>query len=315
MKPKLLLNLVLLVVLATLAGVAFYEPGKEEVKPVHLTDLDLDAINHFELINQETLVFEKHDAHWWLTSPIQAPANDIRIRQLLNIAKADSQAHYPVTPEDQTKFGLDKPKAVLKLGQFTLLFGGLEPIDMLRYVQIGQSLHLVSDDFYHHLLAKSTDYVDKKLLPEDSKIKELLMPGFSAKSGDKGQWNLDPPGNVVAMSELANTWQSARAIEVKRYEGLPQGDSIHIILTDGKPLEFVIIQREPDIVLVRPDWKLQYMVSAESGKRLLSLQNPIGETDEGHEEEEPDSTPTTGNAGEPKNKDNDSTEDVEKDSD
>ena len=317
MKPKLLLNLVLLVVLATLAGVAFYEPGKEEVKPVHLADLDVDAINRFELTNQESLVFEKHDAHWWLASPIQAPANDIRIQQLLNIAKAESQAHYPLKPEEMVKYGLDKPQAVLKLGQLTLLFGGLEPIDMLRYVQIGETLHLVSDDFYHHLLAKSTDYVDKKLLPEDSKIKELLMPGLTAKSGEKGQWSLEPPGNAAAMSELANTWQSARAIEVKRHEGQPQGDSIHIILTDGKPLEFVIIQREPDIILVRPDWKLQYMVSAESGKRLLSLQNPIGETDEGQEEEESDSTPATEKADEPKRKakDKDSADEADTDSD
>jgi len=317
MKPKLLLNLVLLVVLATLAGVAFFEPGKEEAKPVHLTELDVDAINRFELTNPETLVFEKHDAHWWLASPIQAPANDIRIQQLLNIAKAESQAHYPVKPEDLTKYGLDKPQAVLKLGQLTLLFGGLEPIDMLRYVQIGETLHLVSDDFSHHLLAKSTDYVDKKLLPEDSKIKELLMPGLTAKLGDKGQWSLEPPGNAAAMSELANTWQSARAIEVKRHEGQPQGDSIHIVLTDGKSLDFVIIQREPDILLARPDWKLQYMVSAESGKRLLSLQNPTAEADEGQEEEESESTPAAKNADESKGKakEKDSGEDVDTDSD
>ena len=318
MKPKLLLNLVLLVVLATLAGVAFFEPGKEEAKAFHLTELDVDAINRFELTNPETLVFEKHDAHWWLASPIQAPANDIRIQQLLNIAKAESQAHYPVKPEDLTKYGLDKPQAVLKLGQLTLLFGGLEPIDMLRYVQIGQTLHLVSDDFSHHLLAKSTDYVDKKLLPEDSKIKELLMPGLTAKLGDKGQWSLEPPGNAAAMSELANTWQSARAIEVKRHEGQPQGDSIHIVLTDGKSVDFVIIQREPDILLARPDWKLQYMVSAESGKRLLSLQNPTAEADEGQEEEDSESTPAAANdADKPKGKakDKDSGEDVDTDSD
>ncbi len=315
MKPKLLLNLVLLVVLAALAGVAFFEPGKQEPKPVYLTDLDVDAINRFELTNQESLVFEKRDGHWWLDSPIQAPANDIRIRQLLNIAKAESQAHYPVKPEDLAKFALDKPLAVLNLGRLTLLFGGLEPIDMLRYVQIGETLHLVSDDFSHHLLAKATDYVDKKLLPEDSKIKELLMPGLSAKLGDKGQWNLEPPGDAAAMSELSNAWQSARAIEVKRHEGLPQGDTIHIVLTDGKSLEFVILQREPDILLVRPDWKLEYMVAAESGKHLLSLQKPNAETDDGQEEEESESPHAVGNADEAKAKDKDSAEDVDTDGD
>lgn len=312
MKPKLWLNLALLLVLATLAGVAFFEPGQEVSKPVYLTDLDVDAINRFELTNQESLVFAKRDGHWWLASPFQAPANDIRIRQLLNIAKAESRVHYPLKPEELGKFELDKPKAVLNLGSFTLLFGGSEPIDKLRYVQVGNTLHLVADDFSHHLLAKATDYVDKKLLPEEAKLKELSLPGLSAKLNDKGQWNLEPPGDAPAMSELANTWQSARAIEVKRQEGQARGDTIHIVLTNGQSLEFVVMQREPDVLLVRPDWKLEYMVAVESGKRLLSLQKTNAETDDGHEEEESGAAPAK---KVDETKDDESGEDVDTDGD
>ncbi|MFZ4700347.1 MAG: DUF4340 domain-containing protein [Candidatus Methylumidiphilus sp.] len=291
MKPKVLLNLVLLIVLAALAGVAFFEPGKEESKSVYLTDVDIDSLSRFELKNQESLVFEKRGGHWWLAAPFQAPANDIRIRQLLMIAKAESRAHYPVKPEEFAKFELDKPKAELNLGQVTLRFGGSEPIDMLRYVQIGETLHLVSDDFSHQLLTGATDYVDKKLLPEDAKIKELSMPGLSAKLGDKGQWSLEPPGDASALSELTNAWQSARAIEVKRHEEQSMGDKIHLGLANGQAVEFVILQREPDLLLVRPDWKLEYMVAAESGKRLLSLQKTSAETGGGPEEEESESPP------------------------
>jgi hypothetical protein len=298
MKPKILLNLVLLLVLATLIGVAFFEPGKQESKPVYLTDVDVDALNHFELSNQENLVFEKRDGHWWLLSPFEAPANEIRIRQLLNVAKAESRAHYPVKPEELAKFGLDKPKAVLNLGPVTLRFGGSEPIDMLRYVQIGETLHLVTDDFSHHLLAQATDYVDKKLLPEDAKLKSLSLPGLNARVGDKGQWVLESPGDdASAMFELANTWQSARAIEIKRHEGQALGDAIRIGLANGQPVEFVILQREPDLLLVRPDWKLEYLIAAESGKHLLSLQKPSAEAEKGQQEEESESPPG-GNTGE-----------------
>jgi hypothetical protein len=297
MKPKIALNLVLLLVLAILIGVAFFEPGKVESKPAYLTDVEADALNHFELSNQESLVFGKRDGHWWLLSPFEAPANEIRIRQLLNIAKAESRAHYPLKPEELAKFGLDKPMAVLNLGPFSVRFGGSEPIDMLRYVQIGETLHLVNDDFSHHLLARATDYVDKKLLPEEAKLKSLSLPGLSAVVGGQGQWVLEPPGDISAMFELANTWQSARAIEIKRHEGQALGDVIRIGLANGPPLEFVIVQREPDLLLVRPDWKLEYMVAAESGKHLLSLQKPGAETDKGQQEEESESPPG-GNAGE-----------------
>ena len=285
------LNLVLLIVLATLIGVAFFEPGKEEASTVYLTEIDGDTINRFELKNQENLVFEKKEGHWWLSSPFQAPANEIRIRQLLNIAKAESHARYPVKSEELVKFELDKPKAELNFGQTMLRFGGSEPIDMRRYVQIGYTLHLVDDDFSQQLLAKATDFVDKKLLPEDAKIKELSLPNLNAKLGDKGQWKIEPPSDASGMSELVNAWQSARAIEVNRFEGQAQGDKIQIGLVNSANVEFLILQREPDLLLVRQDWKLQYMVAGESGKRLLGIQKPTAENEKEQNEEESESPP------------------------
>jgi len=291
MKPKLLLNLILLVILAALGIVAFFEPGKEEPKTVYLTDIDTESLDRFELRNTETLVFEKQDGQWKLTAPFPAPANEIRVRQLLNIAKAESRARYPLKPEDLPKFELGKPKAVLKLGQTDLVFGGSEPIDMLRYVQIGDTLHLVADDFFHHLIAKATDYVDKKLLPEDTQIKDLSLPGLKASLGDKGQWNLEPPGDAAAMAELANAWQSARAIEVTRHGQPVSGDAIHIGLGENRSVEYVILQREPDLLLVRPDWKLEYLVPGEAGKRLLGLQKPGSEIDKELDEEDSEAPP------------------------
>ncbi len=291
MKPKQLLNVVLLVVIAALAGVALLEPGKEEPKTVYLTDVNIDAVDRFELKNQETIAFEKQNGHWRLTAPFIAPANDIRVRQLLNIARTESRARYPLKAGEAPKFELDKPKAVLTIGQTRLVFGGSEPIDMLRYVQIDNTLHLVADDFFHHLIAKATDYVDKKLLPEDAGLKEIFMPGLNAKLGDKGQWILEPPGDATAMTELANNWQSARAIEVKRHEQPVQGEVVRIGLANGQSMEFVIIQREPDLLLVRPDWKLEYLVTAEAGKRLLSLQQPVTGKEEVEEDLQPHGGP------------------------
>jgi len=289
MKPKWWLNLILLAVLAALAGVAFFEPGKEQPRTVYLTELDTGALTRIELRNQENLVFEKQNGQWRLAAPFPAPANDIRIRQLLNIAKIESRARYPLKPEDLPKFELDKPKAVLTLGQTRLVFGGLEPIDMLRYVQIGDTLHLVADDFSHHLSAQATDYVDKKLLPEDAQLKEIVLPGLAAKRDEKGQWRLEPPGDAAALAELANAWQSARAIEVKRHEQPATGDAIRLVLGPGQAVEFVLVQREPDLLLVRPDWKLEYLLAGESGKRLLGLQKPGSENDKEQDEEDSDS--------------------------
>lgn len=275
MNTKLWLNLALLSFVLALAGIAFYEPGKEETKVIHLTDAETTLADRVELQNKESLVFEKRDGHWWLVKPFTAPANDIRLHQLLEIPKYESEAQYPLKPDDLAKYELDKPKATLIIGSSKLVFGGSDPLDMRRYVQVGDTLNMVNDDFFHHLIASSTDFVDKKLLPDDNAPSEILLPGVKGKLGGDGKWVLEPTSEVDAgMPDLVSAWRGARAIEVKRLEQAPQGDIVRIGFAGKPAIEFVIVQREPDLLLARPDWGLQYMLSVESGKRLLTLQKP-----------------------------------------
>lgn len=49
MNTRLLLNLALLALVAGLAAVAFLEPGVEEPKSVHLTDLDESTVDRILL--------------------------------------------------------------------------------------------------------------------------------------------------------------------------------------------------------------------------------------------------------------------------
>jgi hypothetical protein len=276
MNDKLLLNLALLGFVLLLAGIAFIEPGKEEPKVLHLSEAETDAATRVELRNKEALVFEKRDGRWWLTSPFAAPANEVRIRQLLEIPRTESEAQYPLKNEELAKYELDKPKAILTIGAAKLSFGGSDPLDMRRYVQAGDTLNLVNDDFFHHLIASATDFVDKKLLPDDGVPDQILLPGLKATLGTDGSWTLEPPNDAAAgMSDLVTAWRGARAIEVKRTEQPAQGDIVRIGFPNGKPaVEFVIVQREPDLLLTRNDWGLQYLLSAESTKQLLTLQKP-----------------------------------------
>lgn len=277
MKSKTLLNLAMLAALVALAGVALLEPGKEEPRAARLTELDDSVVERIELRNKETVVFEKSEDRWRLSAPFAAPANDMRVRQLLDIAHAESVARYPLTTEDLPRFELDKPKAVLDLGTVKLVFGGSDPIDMRRYVQIDDTLHLVNDDFFHRLIAPAVDYVDKKLLPEDAKPSELDLPGLKLVQGENGRWRPDPPGESAGADDLVNAWRTARAIEVKRIEQPPQGDRVRIALAGGANLDFVVVQREPDLLLARLDLGLQYLLPDDAAKQLLSLQKPEAE--------------------------------------
>lgn len=272
MKTRLLLNLVLLCIVGALILVVVFEPGKDKPKANPLTRIEESRIDTVTLQGQEAIVFERKNGHWWLKSPFAAPANDIRVRQLIDIARAESDAQYPLKPEELSKFELEKPKATLTLGETTLRFGGSDPIDMRRYVQIGDTLHLVRDDFFHHLTAKATDYVDKKLLPDEARITSIAGPGFKASLTQDGKWTMDPPSadSSANAAALLSAWQSARAIDVKRSETASPGDILRIGLADGVAVEFGVLRREPELVLVRSDWGLQYELVGDLAKQLLN---------------------------------------------
>jgi hypothetical protein len=272
MRSRLITNVLLLVVIAGLGAVAFFQPGKDRSDPTPIAAVDPNGLAAISLTNTESIVFEKQAGHWRLTAPFQAPANEIRVQQLIDIAKSGSAAQYPFNPADRAKFELDKPKATLVLGPTTLEFGGSDPIDLRRYVLVGSTLYLVDDDFFHHLTAAATDFVDKKLLPESAKVREINIPGLNASLGDDGKWARQPPGDGKPdLTELATLWATARAIDVKRLEKPAEGDPVRIGLADEKPVEFVILQREPDVILARQDLGLQFELTGDTGQQLLNL--------------------------------------------
>ena len=302
MKSRLALNLGLLALIAILAAVAVLKPGKKEEPQPTLLAGKLDDLNHVTLQNKETLTFEKRDGLWWLTAPFAAPVNQVRMRQLLEVGQAASSAHYPIKPEELAQFGLGQPQATLALGDSILQFGTTDPINMRRYVRMGDTLHLVDDNFFHHLTASATDYVDKKLIPEGAKIRQIELPGLKAMKGADGHWTAEPAGDgKTDWAELASTWATARAIEVKRLEKDSQGDSIRITLHEGSPIEFIIIRKQPALTLARRDLGLQYEMTADTSRDLLNQEQPAtkpadssperpGEAhdhdDDDHEEEE-----------------------------
>ena len=280
MKSRLLLNLVLICVVAALVLVAVFEPGKDKPKSNPLTQIDESGVEAFTLRNHEVIEFERRNGGWWLKSPFAAPANEIRVRQLLDIVRSDTDAQYPVGLDDLPKFELDRPKVSMTVGDTTILFGGSDPIDMRRYVLVGTTLYLVRDDFFHHLSAKAIDYVDKKLLPEGARITSMAIPGLKATLDQGGRWLLEPAADDAAAvaGALLNAWQSARALDVQRWEKPAPGEPIRIGMADGTTVEFKIVQREPELVLARTDWGLKYELVGTVAKQLLNEKVPDDET-------------------------------------
>jgi hypothetical protein len=89
---------------------------------------------------------------------------------------------------------------------------------------------------------------------------------------DGGTWRVTPPA-VEASAEERNAWvdrwRQASAINALRHDGRAAKEHVKVQLADAKTIDIGILQREPELVLVRSDEGVQYHFFGRDAKRLL----------------------------------------------
>ena len=274
---RTLLNLGLVIIVAVLALLVIYEPGKEKPKEEpRLVQLNSDGIGslRIERINGPTIVLERQQGAWRMTEPLQVGVNDFRISSLLRITEIKSLTHFAAAPDALAKYGLDAPNATLIINGTTRIdFGNSTPIDQRRYVRAGDTVHLITDNFYYHLIGAPTTYASNRVLDHTGSLVKLELPGLLLAQ-QEGKWSVSPqPGNFSAdqITQLIDHWRHAQALEVAPYDGR-KGEMVRLTIAGKEPLTFVITERTPELILARPDLKVQYHLPPSSVAELLTLQ-------------------------------------------
>ncbi len=128
---------------------------------IRISHLNGEEVTKIILSRQgkEPLTFSKQAGQWKMVSPEQGEAEPDKIDNLLEILRVVSQTDYPVDQERLSEFGLEPPEITLRFDGLTIEFGSIAPISQQRYLRIGEALHLVNDNFYHHLMAKKEHYL------------------------------------------------------------------------------------------------------------------------------------------------------------
>lgn len=288
MSRRSVLNLALLALAAALAALVYWEPGLERpAGPAKLTTLAPADITRLVIRPQrgQEIRLERDAGTWMMRAPIAAYANEFRIDALLGIAQADSQAQFAAATLDLAKFRLDAPATVLQLNDLELAFGDSEPLDHRRYVRVGATVHLIGDDYFYRLQTDFPSFVSSRLLPPQARPAQIRLPGFSIERAD-GQWRLAPAQQQPSMDALngfVDEWARAQAVELDRYAGEPAQGAITVTLEGAAaPLEFLLLEAEPELVLARADLGLRYHFTAEQARRLLQppAEAPAGATTE-----------------------------------
>ncbi|MCC6207089.1 MAG: DUF4340 domain-containing protein [Gammaproteobacteria bacterium] len=272
-----LLNLGLLGLAAALAVLVYWEPGVEAPEDLpRLTALTSADVEHVVIRPQRggEIRLDRDQGVWMMRAPVVAYANEFRIDALLGVTRAASHAQFETGALDLAKFNLDPPASMLRLNDVELAFGDSEPLDNRRYVRNGSTVHLINDEYFYFLQAGFTAFVSNRLLPPSGKPAQIRLPQASvSRSGE--HWTLTPAQeqpSADAFNEFVDAWRAAQAVQVDRYAGEESRGAITVSFEDGAaPLEFLLLETDPELVLARADLGLRYHLTPEQAQRLLSV--------------------------------------------
>lgn len=230
--------------------------------------MSADAAEHIQIWHREdSLILERIESRWYLTSPFHARADETKIEKILEILS--SKSHHRLPLSDLDSFGLDKPNIQLQINHEKFSFGGLTPITNEQYVAVGESIYLLSPRYSVMLPSQSlniasTSLLDKTEVPVGLELRDLgvdsseFEPLFS--KGEKGGW--------------VQLWQTSSAAHVYFSADELLGEAqkeIRIILQNGLYIDFKVHQNETELILLRVDEGIGYLFSNELGEQLLDF--------------------------------------------
>jgi hypothetical protein len=280
MSARTWLNLLMLAAVLALAAVTFYKPGIEpepELPP--LTTLDSATVQRIELVRGETaLTLERRDKSWWIAGDTPLPADPLQVDMLLRLPGDRPERSYAAAELDLAKLKLIPGQSRLRFDTTEFVFGDTDPLQGLRYVQIGDRVHLIRDSYQNILQGGRTQLTSRRLLPEDADITALELPGLTLRKQDNGVWGVGPAPERLsadAPQKLVQAWNNASALWVRSYQPAEGSKPITLTLADGTQIRFELRQAEGETLLARPDLGLQYQLPEESARPLLELEVPV----------------------------------------
>jgi len=254
----------------------------QEPEATSITNLKKDQLRrlHINRPVREDLVLLKNDSGRWDIEHTPAlPTESLQMNALLRLAEQKAVRSYPANELELSQLQLAPPYATVILNNTAVEFGNLEPLEGLRYVRVADRVHLIPDIYMQLIELSYTQYVRRRLFEKGTRIAAITLPGFSIRKAEQG-WNVGPAQEVSAddLQAFIERWQDATSLNIQTADPVEGSEVVEITLADNAgSIEFSIASREPELVLVRPDFGIQYRMGNTSSM-LLTLTPPAAET-------------------------------------
>ena len=259
-------------VVAVLAIYIYFKParGPGEYSLSALKAQEIRSIRVERPGDAAPLLLERRPDGWYVASPFAARADALRAHQVLAIAEAKSSHRLPAA--DLARFELDRPVAWVTLGGQTFSFGLVNAVTREQYVLSGDFVYTLHPRYGAALPARAADAANRQLFAADEVPVRVELKEFTVESRS-GRWTLTPAAGAVSQEEFmrwVDEWHLASALRVEPWtRGKPFAE-IRVRLKSGGNLTLGVLARQPELVLVRTDEKLQYHLRADAAKRLLT---------------------------------------------
>ena len=164
---------------AILLAVAILKPGAPSTAFDKVSEKLPESVQSIRLIRPDKpdILLQKVDDAWQLRAPFTSPANASRARALSSLAAASIIRSYRVDELSLKAIALSPPRFHIQLDDLELALGAVEPVHKLRYLRIGDRVHLVPNEITHHLSATPEGFVCLLYTsPSPRDVEESRMP-------------------------------------------------------------------------------------------------------------------------------------------
>lgn len=272
MKARLLLNLGLAALVVALALLVWLKPKTSAPPEFRLTTLAAPDVRRIAIDKpgQPAIVLHKSAAGWRLDAPFSARADHPAVERLLEILAAASSQRFPAT--DLGRFQLDPPLLRLTLNDQEFRFGTQNPLTGEIYIATTDQVYLVAPRYLASALRMPADFAARAFLAEEEKPAGFDFADLQLTLQGDGKWSVTPPRQDLGPDDLnrwRDEWVHASALLAQPHDGTPPLETFRLHLRDGRSITCQVLKREPELVLLREDERLQYHFPADVGKRLL----------------------------------------------
>ncbi len=275
MSKKNLLNLALLLIAAALASIIYFSDEINTDLP-HLTKVDANTIQTITIShnnNVATIINKIADSRWQLSKPVAIAANPFRISSILKLLNAPVHQQYASDAIDLSKTGLLVSKTKISFDDIGIIFGTINPVTNLRFVQLGNTVYTIEDVYYPLLSSHFGTLVSFNLLPANSVIDKLILANQTIDKKASGLWQSNSAISADNINITIENWQNIQAFGVHEYIEREVLAEVFVFLENQAPaIRFIITDTDPWLIIARPELGLEYHLEKEAYDKLIAPQ-------------------------------------------